>query len=535
MDQGVPAGNPSTGGFRVLAVPAAAAAAAVGAPALRTSAATLYLTDAVGGQVGASVDLTLTNAGTGELLIQPNGFTFVGPAADQFRADLSSFGTRLAAGQSTTVRVRMNATRAGVLAATLRIASNDASGADTEVAVRGVGSAAGSKGPTAQEVLDLYGIPVSVGRPAGVGGTVAGEKVMQLLTKAGPGPVTVEPLSVSADGAVVGELLRFGRYAAGATPVTTQLLGVSTTAGSTVSPGRPTAFDPGGATFGLYAEWPNLRDRQSWSQDALNAWETSATAKRKVRFFALKAADGSVVPDAYVVTAESYTATATRSAVLVVRNVREATLPAGWASNEVGTAGAAGYAAAANGTYTVAGGGADVAGAADAFHFAYRQLAGDGEIVARVTQVQSTNAAARAGVMVRESLAANAKNAMIEVMATGGASFHSRATAGGATTFATTAGPKAPYWVRLVRAGATLTGYRSTDGKTWVQQGKATVSMAGTVYVGLAVTAHDNAKLNTAKFDNVSVTPAAASGRGPVVPTAVLADAAAAAGVVTVA
>ncbi|HEX5221895.1 MAG TPA: hypothetical protein VFZ59_20185, partial [Verrucomicrobiae bacterium] len=60
------------------------------------------------------------------------------------------------------------------------------------------------------------------------------------------------------------------------------------------------------------------------------------------------------------------------------------------------------------------------------------------------------------------------------------------------------------YWVKLVRTGNSFRGYMSPDGGAWTQVGGAqTIAMGSTVYVGLPVTAHDNADLCTATFDNV--------------------------------
>src|SRR4029453_8723191 len=89
-----------------------------------------------------------------------------------------------------------------------------------------------------------------------------------------------------------------------------------------------------------------------------------------------------------------------------------AVLPAPWADRDIGSVGGAGAAGFASGTYTVIGGGADIWGSADAFHFAYQTLVGDGQITARVGTQESTAGWAKAGVMIRESLNANAKQAM---------------------------------------------------------------------------------------------------------------------------
>ena len=61
------------------------------------------------------------------------------------------------------------------------------------------------------------------------------------------------------------------------------------------------------------------------------------------------------------------------------------------------------------------GAGADVWGTADAFHYAYRALDGDGSIVARVTSIEAVHAWTKAGVMIRNSLSPSAAQAFMLV------------------------------------------------------------------------------------------------------------------------
>src|SRR5205085_468597 len=98
----------------------------------------------------------------------------------------------------------------------------------------------------------------------------------------------------------------------------------------------------------------------------------------------------------------------------------------------------------------------------------------------------------KAGVMIRESLAANAINAFIAVTPGNGVTWQTRSTTGGNSGNAATGSLVAPYWVKLVRSGNTFTGYRSPDGITWTQQGTATITMASAAYVGLVLTSHNS-------------------------------------------
>jgi regulation of enolase protein 1 (concanavalin A-like superfamily) len=181
-------------------------------------------------------------------------------------------------------------------------------------------------------------------------------------------------------------------------------------------------------------------------------------------------------------------------------------LPAGWTSSNIGTVGQSGSAGfIAGGSYVVGGSGTDIGGTSDSFRYVYQQITGNVQLTARVTSLGFTDPGAKAGVMLRTSLAANSVSAGMFVTAGSGYSSTRRTTAGGSTT-ATTGGASAfPYWVRIVRSGTTVTTYRSTDGTTWTQVSTATVSLGTTIYVGLAVTSKNNSSLTTAVFDNVSV------------------------------
>lgn len=180
--------------------------------------------------------------------------------------------------------------------------------------------------------------------------------------------------------------------------------------------------------------------------------------------------------------------------------------PHPWAAADIGSVGLAGSATSDGGVFSVDGSGADIWGTADALRYVYLPVSGNFTITARVLGVENTDVWAKAGVMIRESLNANSRNAFVAVTPGNGVTWQWRSSTGGTTSNANTTGVSAPYWVRIVRSGNTFTGYRSPDGVTWTQQGNAqTLSMATAVYAGLAVTSHNNATLCTATFDSVSL------------------------------
>ncbi|MBA3440306.1 MAG: RICIN domain-containing protein, partial [Pyrinomonadaceae bacterium] len=173
---------------------------------------------------------------------------------------------------------------------------------------------------------------------------------------------------------------------------------------------------------------------------------------------------------------------------------------------DIGAVGVAGSTSrSSGGTYTLSGSGADIWNTSDSFHYAHRALAGDGEIVARVIGVGNANTWAKAGVMIRETLTPGSKHAMMVLTPGNGAAFQRRTTTGGASTHTSGGAATAPLWVKLVRSGNTFSAYRSADGATWTLIGTETIAMAGNVYVGLAVTSHNNSVAVQATFDNLSI------------------------------
>jgi regulation of enolase protein 1 (concanavalin A-like superfamily) len=182
-------------------------------------------------------------------------------------------------------------------------------------------------------------------------------------------------------------------------------------------------------------------------------------------------------------------------------------LPAPWANRDVGSVGVAGSATLAGTTFTVNGAGADIWGSADQFHYVYQPVSGDVTVVAHVATIQRVHDWTKAGVMIRESLTAGSKHAMMVVSAAKGLAFQRRPTTGGTTLHSAGALVGAPYWVKLTRRGDVFTAFASSDGTTWVTIGSETIPMAVPVYVGLPVTSHSTANAATVTFDSVSIGP----------------------------
>jgi hypothetical protein len=86
-----------------------------------------------------------------------------------------------------------------------------------------------------------------------------------------------------------------------------------------------------------------------------------------------------------------------------------------------------------------------------------------------------------------------------------GPAFQRRAASGGLSIHTSGGSGTAPTWVKLQRAGPSITACVSSDGVSWSTVGIDTIELGDTMYVGLALTSHRDGALASASFDNVSV------------------------------
>ena len=181
-------------------------------------------------------------------------------------------------------------------------------------------------------------------------------------------------------------------------------------------------------------------------------------------------------------------------------------LPAGTGTDaDIGGPALVGSGSVNGGVYTVSGSGSDIWGASDQFHFYFWTMSGDGTVTARVVGQTNTDGWAKAGVMIRETLNANSAYAIAALTPANGVNMQYRASTGALAVHNWQLAGGAPTWVRLVRTGSSVQAYASANGTSWNALGGAVaVPMAGTVYAGLVVCAHNNGVLSTVRFDNVT-------------------------------
>lgn len=142
----------------------------------------------------------------------------------------------------------------------------------------------------------------------------------------------------------------------------------------------------------------------------------------------------------------------------------------------------------------------------DQFTFVHRALAGDGEIVARVSQQTNTNGGAKAGVMIRSSLAAGSPHVSIFLTPTTGIIFQARTRVDGWVTVDGAANQSAAVWLKVRRVANRFSAYRSIDGVNWSQVGgTVTLDLPNAVWAGLAQSSVRAETLGSARYDGAIV------------------------------
>ena len=176
-----------------------------------------------------------------------------------------------------------------------------------------------------------------------------------------------------------------------------------------------------------------------------------------------------------------------------------------WQDQDIGTTGQPGQIHLEDGDWSLFGAGTGLAGTADSFHYGYQALNGNGVVMARIDGLNTSTTSA--GVVMRQDLTAGPAEAAVLLNSTNGITFATRATAGGTLANVAGAHVSTPYWVKLVRAGNVFYGYESPDGSAWTLVGSQTISLAGTIYVGVGTTSGSTSALTLGLLDRLAVVP----------------------------
>lgn len=173
-----------------------------------------------------------------------------------------------------------------------------------------------------------------------------------------------------------------------------------------------------------------------------------------------------------------------------------------FASDDIGKPATPGTSTPAGNGYDLSIASKDITGNSDQFQFTWQKRTGDFDVRIRVQGISASDTWAKAGLMVRGSLATNSAFAM--VLATPGVEgclFASRSVTGGAVTQLGNFPPNFPETrLRLRRADNEFTAYASADGVHWMTLGQTLVTVPSTVYFGMAVASRNITAAAVAQF-----------------------------------
>jgi autotransporter-associated beta strand protein len=194
-------------------------------------------------------------------------------------------------------------------------------------------------------------------------------------------------------------------------------------------------------------------------------------------------------------------------------------------TTDVGRPGRGGTFAVSGSTYTLTARGNDFIhpgnNSADAHSYAYREFSGDGSFTIRLdslvgsnpNRTNPANVTPTAGIVLRESTAANSRQVSLLANLVNQLEFRARASTGGGLVHVASSGSplsdlgvaSAPRWLRLTRSGDTVTAAHSADGNSWTTlPASATVAFPSTVLVGLMADSEVRFETATATFSGVS-------------------------------
>ena len=200
-----------------------------------------------------------------------------------------------------------------------------------------------------------------------------------------------------------------------------------------------------------------------------------------------------------------------------------------WTSAAIGATSQPGSADEENGVWRITGAGSDIWGGSDSFQYLYRGVAADNlHLVARVDDLRNTNPFAKAGLMLRDGLGADAAAVIVDVTPGGQVEFMTRSQAGGEMAYIAGTTVTFPAWLQLSWTGdnastADVVASVSQNGATWTDVGPGVPFSHNREYdAGVAVTSHDPSQTTTAHVDALSLLPigwrsddiGATSGRG---------------------
>ncbi len=175
-------------------------------------------------------------------------------------------------------------------------------------------------------------------------------------------------------------------------------------------------------------------------------------------------------------------------------------------SGDVGGPPIRGAAEFSHGQYRITGSGVNIWGKHDQFHYVWREMTGNFTVTATLRFLGQGAEHRKAGLMVRQSLDADATYADVVIHGSGMPGLQWRSKPGEDTnTFDLPFDGPGTFQIKLVRTGVKIYMYIAKDGAELKKIANTEVSFRDPVLVGLAVCSHQAGASDTVLFSDVAV------------------------------
>jgi regulation of enolase protein 1 (concanavalin A-like superfamily) len=178
-------------------------------------------------------------------------------------------------------------------------------------------------------------------------------------------------------------------------------------------------------------------------------------------------------------------------------------LPLPWGSEDIGQVTVSGGTRVRRDIWRVRSSGTNALGNADACHFVFKAVGDRSELVARVVGVPRANPWARAGLMIRESMAPGARHVFASISAARGGVMSWRERYSDEAQVSLDGGAGPGWWLKLKRDGNQFSAFKSRNAMRWTLVERWTMPMSKDCYVGLAVTGNSRGAITEALFEGV--------------------------------
>jgi hypothetical protein len=189
------------------------------------------------------------------------------------------------------------------------------------------------------------------------------------------------------------------------------------------------------------------------------------------------------------------------SVVITIKSKTDPSYP--WLSSDLGNYTKIGSFLCINKKIIINSSGNDIWNSFDGFRYTYQYISGDCEMVTKVESFDAKEEWAKAGVMLRESLYGGSKSFFVCVTNKNGIAVNQRLSNDDLTENGDAKqNITAPYWVKISRKGNTINYFCSPNGNNWSSMGEIKISLKNDIFIGFAVTSHNNNEMCKAVFSN---------------------------------